>query len=189
MTEVVDLTFTDSDDEPQVRVSLPAPAAPTAGETGGMRTPLRRLLARQQLNSAALAAAEAQASLLAKATPASPEAIELLESPEPVKLVQHTRPSQKERKEIERRGAPAPAAAALEPNIQKSPRQPEARRRSFPYDTSEYDDEFAAEESYEPEYLPPLPGGGRGRGRGGVRKPKRTREEMAQERELKKQQK
>jgi hypothetical protein len=177
MTEVVDLTFTDSDDEPQPRPSQQAPsaAATVAGGAGRMRTPLRQLLARHRGDLAEDTAPPPR--------PApSPEAINLLESPEPTKQHAHreTNPlkrRQDEKKKEKEKQQAAAAAAPLDPSGAGPSRPP----RTFAYDPADYENEFA-EESYEPDYPSPkkTPPG---------RKPKRTREEIARDKELRKQQK
>lgn len=177
MTEVVDLTFTDSDDETQPRTSLPDSAPAAAADAGGgkMRTPLRRLLALQRQNNA-LEATEA-------AQPTSPEAIDLLESPEPALLHRYQQPPK--RKPIDQE--PGPIEKSQQPRQNKKKRSLPDPATDHEYD---YDNGFPREESVDPEYDPytstqdaqPV-AAGRGR------KPKRTREEIARDKEVKKQQK
>jgi hypothetical protein len=180
MTEVVDLTFTDSDDEPQPRPSQQT--APGAG-VGEMRTPLRHLLALQDhhRNGGALAA---------EANPKpSPEEIVLLESPDPPlpSAKQHTYkdPNPPKRRQIEPEEREDDALA----NQAGPSRPPRSRPPSVAYTPDDYANEFA-DESYERDYLheksptkiPAAGGGGAAR-----KKPKRTREEIARDKELKKQ--
>jgi hypothetical protein len=182
MTEVVDLTFTDSDDEPQPRTSLPPPPPPPPATTGagGMRTPLRHLLALQQRRNGG--------GSLAAAQPPSPEAIELLKSPEPTRPQHDYRqPGPLKQRQIEREvEEEAPATVAAPQNLAEPSRPP----RNTTYDPTDYVNQFA-EEMYEPDFLPgnnptkvATTAGG-----GGGKKPKRTREEIARDKELKKQQK
>jgi hypothetical protein len=186
MSEVVDLTFTDSDDETQLRPSQPDHAAPST-KAAGMRTPLRRLLALQRRN-------EDDAHIKFeknRCPPLSPEEINLLESPEPPKKYahreEHHRPNQRP---VEEREEEVPKAAHNQ-NVAGPSRNFRASSRSLAYNSSDYEDQFAELESYEPKYLPrksPTIAAAAAGGPGG-RKPKRSREEMAREKELKKQQK
>ncbi|KAG7666474.1 hypothetical protein Ndes2526B_g07593 [Nannochloris sp. 'desiccata'] len=188
MTEVVDLTFTDSDDEPELRPSQPT--VPTAG-AAGLRTPLRRLLALQRRNGGTFAEPEPNPS-----PPLSPEEIDLLESPElPKQYVNRGELYQPKQRQVgveEERKKKAPSAAAAAQNVVGPSRPIQSSSRSLAYNPSEYEDE-GAEESYEPEYLPqnsPTTAAATAAAAGpGGRKPKRTREEIARDKELKKQQK
>jgi len=193
MTEVVDLTFTDSDDEPQPKPSQPDHAAPTAG-AAGMRTPLRRLLALQRRNDSTLGDPERS-----PYPPLSPEEIDLLESPEPPKKKVYRNEFHKPTQgqvEGEKEEAPAAAAAdAARQNVAGPSRPLRANTKSQTYNPSEYEDQFA-EEGCEPEYLSqksPTTAAAEAAAKKekapGGRKPKRSREEIARDKELKKQQK
>lgn len=183
MGEVVDLTFTDSDAETEPGPSRNYELHETAPAPGGMRTPLRRLLALR--NGGELAEAPLPSQPKSQPRPVSPETIELL-SPDPPQIDSRIPPepanSGPSHRLPQRRQQAAPASR---------PKTVEERRSLEGASYNEYDYGgigvgYQEDEPWQPPAAAPaaaLPATAAGR------KPKRTREEIAMEAALKKQRK
>ena len=190
MGEVVDLTFTDSDAEtepgPSYAIKPHQAAVPPAG---GMRTPLRRLLALR--NGGDAAAQPSRAVDRPQTTSAPIETIELL-SPYVPPIQARTSPEPANSGLSQRPLPLPPRQRAQQAAAPTRPRQTAAGNRRVSVEDSYIPDVYGGtsdrgyEEENEPWQPPEQPAAAAA---GGRRKPKRTQEEIARDAALKKQRK